>query len=549
MPTLHVRSGNASARSVAVARTVLIGRGPGVDLWLLDTGVSTRHAIVRATESGVFVMDLGSQNGTFVNQRRVDTPVRLNPGDVLRLGDAVVEFRGDAPVEPRDTTAIHFCESAQGNTQVLLSVRAEAPRFDRRKDDGPVHAARARQAAFLDGIGKLLVRSLDAATLLSLVADRILDFLPQAERIFVLRSHGGAGVLDVEVSRARAGTTSLVLSRALIQRVVEKREGLLYSDVQVDGAVTASDSLQATVRSAMCAPMAFDGRLYGVLQVDTTSSVMAFAELDMHALMAVATQVAGALAYAALHHQQLAQGLLEHDLELARRIQRQFLPDRPPELDEFSFAVEYRPAQAVGGDFYDFIPLDRGRLAVVVGDVSGKGIAAAIYAASVLAEVRGLVTIGGDPVRALHELNRRLTSRDREGMFVTLALATLDTVTGELTLATAGHPLPLVRSRTGDVASLGRTGSPPLGIDEHARFESHRYALEPGDVVVAYTDGIPEAASSSDELFGSARLRQAIAAGRGTADGLRDAVVSTATTFLCGRSFSDDVTVVCFARR
>ncbi len=549
MPTLHVRSGNASTRSVPVTRTVLIGRGRGADLQLLDPGISTRHAMVRATESGVFVMDLGSQNGTFVNQRRVDTPVRLTPGDVLRLGDAVVEFRGDAPAEVPGSTAIRLRQSDPGETQVRLSVRVEAPRFDRRQDDGPVRAARARQAALLDGIGKLLVQSLDPATLLPLVADRLLEFLPQAERVFVLRGHGRTGELHTQVSRARAGTTNLVLSQALIQRVVDKGEGLLYSEVHVDGPVAASESLRATVRCAMCSPMVFDQHLYGVIQVDTTSGATAFSEPDLHSLMAVATQVAGALAYGRLHQQQLAQGLLDHDLDLARRIQRQFLPDHPPTLDEFAFAVEYSPAQAVGGDFYDFIPLDRGRLAVVVGDVSGKGIAAAIYAASVLAEVRGLVTIGDEPVRALHELNRRLASRDREGMFVTMALATLVAGTGELTVATAGHPLPLLRSRTGTVAPIGRIGSPPLGIDEHARFESHRYRLEPGDAVIAYTDGISEATGPGDELFGSDRLSQAVAASNGTAAGLRDAVVSAARVFLRDRAFGDDVTVVCFARR
>jgi sigma-B regulation protein RsbU (phosphoserine phosphatase) len=295
--------------------------------------------------------------------------------------------------------------------------------------------------------------------------------------------------------------------------------------------------------------MAFDDQLFGVLQVDTTASVAAFNETDMHMLVAVASQVAAALAYAGLHERRLKHELLEHDLALARRIQRQFLPDQPPAIDGFGFAVIFQPALAVGGDFFDFLPLDRGRLAMVVGDVSGKGVAAALYGASVLAELRGLMQQYTDPVHVLHDLNVRLSQRDREGMFVTLALATVTIDSGELTLATAGHPLPVVRNSGREVGLLGQTGPPPLGIDDEARFEAHRYALDPGDTVLAFTDGIPEAVDAAGELFGPDRLMEAVANSDGSAPGACDAVMNATLAFLGGRPFGDDVTITCLAKQ
>jgi sigma-B regulation protein RsbU (phosphoserine phosphatase) len=314
--------------------------------------------------------------------------------------------------------------------------------------------------------------------------------------------------------------------------------------------VKDADSLQVSaVQAVMVAPMAFDDQLFGVLQVDTTASVAAFNETDMHLLVAVASQVAAALAYAGLHERRLKQELLEHDLALARRIQRQFLPDQPPALDGFGFAVIFEPALAVGGDFFDFLPLERGRLAMIVGDVSGKGVAAALYGAAVLAELRGLLQQYADPVRVLQDLNVRLSQRDREGMFVTLALATLALDTGELTLATAGHPLPVVRNSGRDVGVLGQTGPPPLGIDEEARFEAHRYALDAGDTVVAYTDGIPEAVDAAGELFGQERLAAAVGQSDGSAQGACDGVMNATLGFLAGRPFGDDVTIACMAKQ
>jgi sigma-B regulation protein RsbU (phosphoserine phosphatase) len=355
--------------------------------------------------------------------------------------------------------------------------------------------------------------------------------------------------MRVEASRVRQGPAEVVVSRTLLERVLERREGLLFTDMQVEGSLAASESIRgARLRSAISVPMVFDDTIYGVVQIDSLRTVAAFSQTDMRMVTVVATQLASALAYSRLHRAQLAQRMLEHDLALARRVQHQFLLAVPPEIPGHDTAVEYRPALAVGGDFYAVLPMDRGRYGLVVGDVSGKGVSAALYAAGLLADLRGLASACADPARLLGELNRKLSSGDREGMFATVALAVLEPGTGELGLSTAGHPLPLVRGPDAAVHTIGRRGSPPLGIDEDAAFDSLRFALEAGDTLVLFTDGISEATDRDHQLFGIERLEASVAAAPGDAAGVRATVLEALGAF-CGDSpQADDLTLVAVSR-
>src|ERR1051326_5122926 len=209
-----------------------------------------------------------------------------------------------------------------------------------------------------------------------------------------------------------------------------------------------------------------------------------------------------ALAYARVHGKLVERELLEHDLDLAKKIQRHFLPPK--------FAVEYAPALKVGGDLYDFVELAEGLIAVAVGDVSGKGVSAALFAAKVMSDLRYQAQGQTTASTILTRLNRALSQRNDEGMFVTLALIVIDVRKAHLMVASAGHPLPLVRHATGEVGEIGKTGDKPLGLDEDAAFTQHEYEIDRGDRVVLFTDGVLEALNRADELYGDARLADAI---------------------------------------
>lgn len=546
MPELVVRRGGVGRTPITVGSSALIGRSRRADVCLPDRGVSARHALVRVTEAGAFVMDLASQNGTFLNQRRVETPVRLQAGDVMRLGDAVVEYLAGDPEPDSSATVQVPALPVRTDTQVFHAVPVPPAATPSATAVGIWPDA--VQAALLDDLQRLLMKSLDPGTLLPAIARRLLTALPRAERVFVMRGDG-QGPLRMAASCARSGPQEVVPSNTLLRRVVERREGLVYGDVRTEAPFGQADSLQVgMMRGVMCAPLVFDDHVYGVIQADTTLSIAAFSQTDLRWLMAVAGHIAATLAYVALHEQRLAADLQAHDLDWARKIQRQFLPEQPPELMGFGFAVDFEPALAVGGDFYDFMAVGRDQIAVAIGDVSGKGISAAIFAAAVLADWRSLAATSDDPGEVLRQLNARLTVRDHGGMFVTMAVLFLATATGELAVTTAGHPLPLVLEASGAVTPLGRIGSAPMGIDPDSAFETHRYVLDEGDTVLMYTDGISEAATHGGELFGDKRVQAALGVADGSAPGAITAISKAVGTFLDGLKRGDDATIVAVAR-
>jgi phosphoserine phosphatase RsbU/P len=285
-----------------------------------------------------------------------------------------------------------------------------------------------------------------------------------------------------------------------------------------------------------------------VLQVDTTSGPSPFSRRDVALMLAIGSQAGMALGYARLHARVMEQQLLERDLELARKIQHHFLPPDAPAVPGYSFGVEYRPAFAVGGDLYDFLDLGDSRYAIVVGDVSGKGVSAALYAAKIITELRHLSAGAAGPAALLARVNEVLASRDHEGMFVTAVLAVLDAARRRFTVASAGHPLPYARDAAGQVVPVGRTGGAPLGMAPGIRFDEDEYELDPGDAVVLYTDGVTEALNSRNELFGDSRVAESVRRAGSGADAIVNSLDADARGFSRGTPQSDDVTIVAFSR-
>jgi serine phosphatase RsbU (regulator of sigma subunit) len=255
-----------------------------------------------------------------------------------------------------------------------------------------------------------------------------------------------------------------------------------------------------------------------------------------------------ALAYARVHTKLVERELVERDLGLARKIQQHFLPPRLPALPGFEFGVAYQPALAVGGDLYDFVTLGDGSLAIAVGDVSGKGIAAALFAAKVMSDLRYEAAGQAEAAAILGRVNRVLAARDHEGMFVTLALVIITPSASRLTVASAGHPLPLVRDATGRVVTIGHSGDGPLGLDADAKFSQYRYEIDARDAVVLYTDGFLEALNAENDQYGHERLCETVASCAPGPKTIVDAITEDVRTFESGRPQSDDVTVVCFER-
>ncbi len=223
-----------------------------------------------------------------------------------------------------------------------------------------------------------------------------------------------------------------------------------------------------------------------------------------------------------------------------------FLPQKSPEIAGYRFSAHYTPAQEVGGDFYDFIHLAGGRTGIVIGDVSGKGVPAALYMAKLGSDLRTLAFTEKDPSTALHRLNNQLAERSRRGMFATLLYIELDSQSGGMLMSNAGHLPPIVRQADGTVKKLSAAGGAPLGILPGMSFGQETAEIKPGDTVILYTDGIIEAMNAKGDLYGYERFEALIRKSPDDPEALRSAIIDDVNRYTGRSPQHDDMTLVCF---
>jgi phosphoserine phosphatase RsbU/P len=236
---------------------------------------------------------------------------------------------------------------------------------------------------------------------------------------------------------------------------------------------------------------------------------------------------------------------LESELKVARKIQMDMLPRKAAGGEGFELTATLVPARAVGGDLYDHFMQDGTRVVFMVGDVSGKGVPAALFMARTKTLLEAIAAREPDPALVLRELNQTLSAENEAGMFVTAVLCTLDTVSGELAFAVAGHEAPVMVSNEGDPDSLAAEGGPVMGLLPGSEYPLNRVTLKPGDALVLFTDGVNEAQNVEGDFFGPERLRAAAAEGRGEGTpGLTGAVLTAVRAFAGEAPQSDDITIL-----
>jgi len=263
----------------------------------------------------------------------------------------------------------------------------------------------------------------------------------------------------------------------------------------------------AGVRLAL--PLVSQGELVGLINLGQRLSEQDYSSDDRRLLGNLATQAAPAVRVAQLVRQQQLEALerqrIEQELRVARLIQQFLLPKSVPAVDGWEVTAHYQPARAVGGDFYDFIPFPDGRIAFVIGDVTDKGVPAALVMATTRTLLRSAAERLVSPGAVLEQTNNQLVENIPPKMFVTCLYALLDPATGHLVYANAGHDVPYRRTRAG-VVELRARGM-PLGLLPNMHYEQHEVTLEPGDCVLLYSDGLVEAHSPTREMFGFPRLQ------------------------------------------
>jgi serine phosphatase RsbU (regulator of sigma subunit) len=297
-------------------------------------------------------------------------------------------------------------------------------------------------------------------------------------------------------------------------------------------------------------PLISSGSLIGLINLGPRLSERDYSSEDRRLLNALAGYAAPAMRVGQLVRQQEAEARkrerIEQELRIAQIIQQQFLPKSVPDLPSWHVAAFYRPARTVGGDFYDFIPLPDGRVMFVVGDVTDKGIPAALVMASTHALLRGAAPRLISPGTVLAQVNDLLCADIPAHMFVTCLALVLDPVSGKVEFANAGHDVPYVRT-AGGVAELRARGM-PLGLMPGMEYEEKTFQFEPGDCALLHSDGLAEAHAPDREMFGFPRVAEL--AGRGpSGEELIDLCLTELAAFTGPEAEQeDDITLVCLER-
>jgi serine phosphatase RsbU (regulator of sigma subunit) len=289
------------------------------------------------------------------------------------------------------------------------------------------------------------------------------------------------------------------------------------------------------------------GQVVGALNLESDNAA-SFCERDADLLEFFASAAALAIERALLHREVVEKQRMQHQLELARLVQSGLLPATPPLVAGYDLAGLNQPTWEIGGDYYDFLPFPDGRLGLVVADVSGKGVAAALIMAGFRAAIRSVLHPGGDLLNAIAAVNHAVFESVEPSRFVTAVCGILDPAFGSFSYVNCGHNPPLLLGSREGVSRLSRGGL-PLGILHDASFDSGTATLSPGDSLVFYTDGVVETADRSGEEFGADRLERSLRSskGRSALDTIR-ALIAAMREFAGRDDFDDDVTLVIVRR-
>lgn len=502
-----------------------------------ENTVSRKHAVIIRDKGQYYIEDgdgkgKKSRNGTWINGVRVPFPERvpLKNNDVIKICDVTLKFQSD---DGETSSTIDAAISHESSSEFLA---------------GP-----AEKLQLLLEIGNRLSHTLELNPLLPLVVDALLQLFKQADRGFLILADEASGELNPRIvkTRRQEDESQARFSASIVRQCLATVQALLSNNVAEQ--FPSSDSVAGlSLRSVMCAPLwSQDGKAFGVLLVDSTTTKRKFTQDDLNLLMGVASQASIAVANARFHRDALARERLNRDLALAREVARSFLPAELPRIPGYEFFACNESALAVGGDYYDFIPLAGQRLGILLGDVAGKGVAAALVMARFSAQARGCLRAESELAAAVGALNALMQPLAVTDRYMTLAALALDPGTHTLTLVNAGHPAPLLRRRSSGAIEEVNANSVvgvPLGIAEDYEYQAHEVSLHPGDSLIVYSDGVTEALDKEGRQFGPKRLRACLQDVHDSPRELGERILRAVQDHAAGCSQFDDITLVCLGR-
>ncbi len=402
-------------------------------------------------------------------------------------------------------------------------------------------------------ITKTISRSLDLDEVLNLVMDTLDSLIPyDAAGIYLVKCSRPMTEWEGELDETCVFHTEAVRGYDIadLQELRLKMGEGLIGHVALNGKPFISDDVRkepryinarARTHSEMVAPIISNNEVIGVFDLES-DELNAYTKDDLDVLMLLSSQVAIIIEKVMLHEQLIEKQRLETQLEVARQVQLQLLPPRDPQLEGFEISAYNFPTEEVSGDYYDWVRIYDDQIGVVIADVSGKGVPAALLMAFLRASLRAASHIGYAPHISMSKVNYLLWESIERNQFVTAFYGILDATNRTLAYSNAGHNPPLLMDADGK-ARFEERGGVPLGMFRDSRYYEYFATIEPGQVLVLYTDGVTEATNPSSEDYGRDRLVDAVRRGRHlSAREMIDFIHNEVITWTEGRGATDDVT-------
>jgi sigma-B regulation protein RsbU (phosphoserine phosphatase) len=521
------------------ADSLIVGRSSKADLVLSDRFLSRQHARFYRDNDLWMVEDLGSRNTTLLNGRPLAVPGRVSAGDLVKLSETVISIEGFDASSSRPK-AEDSVRTSSSDTIVLRSASELIAAAERES---------AGRLKLLNEVHRALATSGTLEELLEAVLDRTFVHLQPEEAVIFLKKPYG-GLERVASRRLPSARGDFFYSRSLESEVAEKGQAALVLDAQTDARFAAAESIMSSgVRSLMAAPLLDSSGSHGMIVLSSRIHVRRFAEQDLELLSALGSVAALRIRNLALAEEGARRRELEKEMAIARQIQLALLPDQLPEIPGYSVFAMNDASRAVSGDFYEFQGRDEGdEQVIVIADVSGKGMAASLLAASFDALLMGPIEVGHPPDLLCERVSRRLFMKTPPERYVTAILMALDPGTGRLSYTNAGHNPGLLLRADGTVQRLEANGL-PLGLFPVVEYEKVEIILGPGDLVLLYTDGITEAANPKGDEYGLDRLQAVVTKySQEPLVALAVAIETAVEVFVDGTPFGDDRTIVMLRR-
>ena len=544
MKELQILSPDGQNRFIPLdAERISLGRSSAAELSFPDdNGLSRQHLAIERDGDGWALRDLGSKNGTMLNGAKISGRTPLKSGDRITAGHLILVYDG-ASSNPSKPVVVFDQRGEAGESSTSSTVITQLEGVI--QSDGGIVEAQLLEASHVSALvraGNELAGNRPLPELFRFILDLAIQAV-KADRGVLMTAEG-----DDLVIQAHQGD-GFRISTAVRDRVLNSGLSVLVRDTSIDDALRDRRSIvEQNIRTLMAVPLQTRDKIIGIIYVDSPSLLREFTKDDLNLLTVMANVAAIRIEHTRFAEVEQARQLMARDLEQAAEIQQRFLPAVAPVVRGLDVAGHNAPCRTVGGDYYDFFPYGSSRIAMVLGDVSGKGMPASLLMMGLQARVQVLIEEPKSLAEVMTRLNRITSANCPSNRFITLFFCILDGDTGELTFCNAGHNPPLIVREDGSYEQL-KGGGPVLGILPFIEYQEYRAKLGEGDALVIYSDGVTEASNPAGDEFEIEGLAAATIPERNQpAATIISRINQAVATYTAGAPPSDDITLI-VARR